>query len=458
MIVVSGNPESPGPAEAQSGTECNLEGCKSLDSARGGLMATPDLEAAQVVILKLQREIESLRKEREEEERVLNQMQAEIHRNDFCQEREDRSNAVRVNEALKDEMKRLQKQLDECKALLGAGGVASKEMELEEMAEVGNKSCDVREQLASKSRDLSAAREEVAKMMGELQIERAVVASVRAELEAAREEIAVKVAQVKQYQKQVEAYKQQVGILHIKTQEAERETKDASDTLIIEICASERGPATTIPPSPPPSTHTSNSVSSSDVPQKEAIRMALCEPEAPPRCPDHSNDCTHPPPLVPTMPRPKDVNKDGTMSSLAHGGGSTTHTNTSVQCCRDRNPPSSQQSQLGALDVSHVTPPVGHVMPPANHMTHPVYNRAVSHDLPSSASNPAMSLGLAGGIDGDIRRVAASVQRDTAGWGGGLDETGEFAPLDPNLRCPTCGKAFKKGRIQKYKRHVQMCQ
>ena len=37
-------------------------------------MATPDLEAAQVVILKLQREIESLRKEREEE-RVLNQMQ-----------------------------------------------------------------------------------------------------------------------------------------------------------------------------------------------------------------------------------------------------------------------------------------------------------------------------------------------------------------------------------------------
>ena len=31
------------------------------------------------------------------------------------------------------------------------------------------------------------------------------------ELEAAKEEIAVKVAQVKQYQKQVEAYKQKVG-------------------------------------------------------------------------------------------------------------------------------------------------------------------------------------------------------------------------------------------------------
>ena len=34
-----------------------------------------------------------------------------------------------------------------------------------------------------------------------------------AELEAAKEEIAVKVAQVKQYQKQVEAYKQQVQVV-----------------------------------------------------------------------------------------------------------------------------------------------------------------------------------------------------------------------------------------------------
>ena len=36
---------------------------------------------------------------------------------------------------------------------------------------------------------------------------------VKAELEAAKEEIAVKVAQVKQYQKQVEAYKGEVGSL-----------------------------------------------------------------------------------------------------------------------------------------------------------------------------------------------------------------------------------------------------
>ena len=37
------------------------------------------------------------------------------------------------------------------------------------------------------------------------------IARTKADLEAAKEEIAVKVAQVKQYQKQVEAYKQQVG-------------------------------------------------------------------------------------------------------------------------------------------------------------------------------------------------------------------------------------------------------
>ena len=35
------------------------------------------------------------------------------------------------------------------------------------------------------------------------------------ELEAAKEEIAVKVAQVKQYQKQVEAYKQKVGYKYL---------------------------------------------------------------------------------------------------------------------------------------------------------------------------------------------------------------------------------------------------
>ena len=39
------------------------------------------------------------------------------------------------------------------------------------------------------------------------------VARTKADLEAAKEEIAVKVAQVKQYQKQVEAYKQQVSFL-----------------------------------------------------------------------------------------------------------------------------------------------------------------------------------------------------------------------------------------------------
>ena len=33
----------------------------------------------------------------------------------------------------------------------------------------------------------------------------------------------------------------------------------------------------------------------------------------------------------------------------------------------------------------------------------------------------------------------------------------EYAPLDPNLKCPVCGNIFKKGEIQKFKRHAETC-
>ena len=39
--------------------------------------------------------------------------------------------------------------------------------------------------------------------------------------------------------------------------------------------------------------------------------------------------------------------------------------------------------------------------------------------------------------------------------GRGFEETHSPAPLDPNLKCPTCAKYFKKGRIQKYREHVE---
>ena len=33
-----------------------------------------------------------------------------------------------------------------------------------------------------------------------------------------------------------------------------------------------------------------------------------------------------------------------------------------------------------------------------------------------------------------------------------------YAALDPNLRCPVCNFVFRKGEIQKYKRHVVTCE
>ena len=41
--------------------------------------------------------------------------------------------------------------------------------------------------------------------------------------------------------------------------------------------------------------------------------------------------------------------------------------------------------------------------------------------------------------------------------GRGFEETNSPAPLDPNLKCPKCAKYFKKGRIQKYRHHVEKC-
>ena len=33
----------------------------------------------------------------------------------------------------------------------------------------------------------------------------------------------------------------------------------------------------------------------------------------------------------------------------------------------------------------------------------------------------------------------------------------EHVPYDPNLTCPYCQKVFRKGEIQKFKRHVASC-
>ena len=62
-------------------------------------------------------------------------------------------------------------------------------------------------------------------------------------------------------------------------------------------------------------------------------------------------------------------------------------------------------------------------------------------------------VGLAKGIGSDISSAMVKLQagEDTNG-----SSSGE-APPDPNLVCPVCGNAFRKGEIQKYKRHIETC-
>ena len=73
---------------------------------------------------------------------------------------------------------------------------------------------ECKEQLQKKDQELADIKVQLQSVKDKLNALEEVKISekkkITAELEAAKEEVAVKVAQVKQYQKQVEAYKQQV--------------------------------------------------------------------------------------------------------------------------------------------------------------------------------------------------------------------------------------------------------
>ena len=59
------------------------------------------------------------------------------------------------------------------------------------------------------------------------------------------------------------------------------------------------------------------------------------------------------------------------------------------------------------------------------------------------------------GIDHDINTAADDVKNQVGGRkGSGQDE---IAPFDPNLECPTCGKRFRIGQIQKFRHHAAEC-
>ena len=74
----------------------------------------------------------------------------------------------------------------------------------------------------------------------------------------------------------------------------------------------------------------------------------------------------------------------------------------------------------------------------------------------SASSDYSQSNQLDKDIDSEIRREAWKVARQGSGEES-LPAEGDTIPLDPNLVCPTCGKQFRLGEIQKFKRHASSC-
>ena len=77
--------------------------------------------------------------------------------------------------------------------------------------------------------------------------------------------------------------------------------------------------------------------------------------------------------------------------------------------------------------------------------------KSSSNVLPSSNGSKSFDLATAG-IDNEISNVLVKLQREES-----MFETSQDAPVDPNLHCLVCRTTFKKGEIQKFKRHVVSC-
>ncbi len=59
-------------------------------------------------------------------------------------------------------------------------------------------------------------------------------------------------------------------------------------------------------------------------------------------------------------------------------------------------------------------------------------------------------------IDQDIKNIAEEVS-DEVNRDPSFDQTMVHVPYDPNLVCPICGKKFRIGKIQKFRKHVDAC-
>ncbi len=62
-------------------------------------------------------------------------------------------------------------------------------------------------------------------------------------------------------------------------------------------------------------------------------------------------------------------------------------------------------------------------------------------------------------IDLEIHQEALKIAKQTAAENElmSVTEEGDQVPFDPNLVCFKCGRQFRLGEIQKYKKHVSSC-
>ena len=96
--------------------------------------------------------------------------------------------------------------------------------------------------------------------------------------------------------------------------------------------------------------------------------------------------------------------------------------------------------------------------PPMFHKPYqPMYHPAVAHGMQTEYIPLTAACSRMAQTNSSIPPSAPNPEQIVEHDYRGFEDTDSIVPLDPNLKCPTCGKAFKKGRIQKYKRHVQMC-
>ncbi|KAL5505594.1 hypothetical protein EMCRGX_G007056 [Ephydatia muelleri] len=254
----------------------------------------------------------------------------------------------------------------------------------EERAKYERELTDLRAQLHS-VKDVSNAIESL--MQRQLK-------DLNVQLTEAKEEIAVKEAQVKQYQKQVEAYKQQLS----------------SESSVMErACA-----AMSHHPSCDPDEGNEDDLEDG-LPPPIFHKPFRLQRQLPP----HET--------VPMVPR-------GAHDDLLSGGRSRSYSDRNDRYRMQQYGPVAVQGRYGSAEV-----------PPGQRSN---YNATPAPSKPYS-EQMQKSTDLAEGIDDDISAMVRG-RMD-------VDVTAKCTTLDPNLKYPLCGTMFKKGEIQKLKCHAEAC-